>query len=111
LPVANGDYYAITDINGCTSDTSNVISILTTGVNDDSRELPVIIYPNPVSNTLYIDGVPAISQVLICNVSGSLLLAKQLCGNQLEIGNLAKGMYFIKFNTPEGTIVRKFVKE
>jgi hypothetical protein len=43
--------------------------------------------------------------------SNKLLLIKQINGNQLEISSLEKGLYFIKLNTEEGSVVRKFVKE
>jgi hypothetical protein len=68
------------------------------------------IYPNPVTTTLTIEGIiKATAEVY--DISGKLLLAEQLNTNQVDISSLAKGLYFIKLNTEEGSVVRKFVKE
>jgi hypothetical protein len=47
----------------------------------------------------------------VYDISGKLLFTKLLNGNQLDISSLAKGLYFIKLSTAEGSLVRKFVKE
>jgi hypothetical protein len=65
----------------------------------------------PVTNTLYIDGISNATKAEAYDVSGKLLLTKQLNEKQLDISSLAKGFYFIKLSTEQGSVVRKFVKE
>jgi len=71
----------------------------------------ITIYPNPATNTLYTNGLTGINTVEVYDISGKLLLSKQLNSNQIDISSLAKGLYFIKLTTEEGSVVRKFVKE
>jgi hypothetical protein len=71
----------------------------------------ITLYPNPATTTLTIVGISNITKAEIYDISGKLLLSKQLNTNQLDISTLAKGLYFIKLSTAEGSVVRKFVKE
>ncbi|MEI6852756.1 MAG: T9SS type A sorting domain-containing protein [Bacteroidota bacterium] len=69
------------------------------------------IYPNPTTNTLNIDGLTANTLSEIYDISGKLILTRKLISPKMDITGLAKGMYFIKLSTKEGSVVRKFVKE
>jgi photosystem II stability/assembly factor-like uncharacterized protein len=67
--------------------------------------------PNPATTTLTISGLTQKATAEVYDLSGKLLLSKQLNNPQLDINSLAKGLYFIKLITKEGSAVRKFVKE
>jgi hypothetical protein len=69
------------------------------------------VFPNPATNTLYINGFKNTASAEIYDISSKLLLSKQLNKNHLNISSLAKGLYFIKLSTAEVSVVRKFVKE
>jgi hypothetical protein len=69
------------------------------------------VYPNPATTTLTIDGFSNASTAEVYDLSGKLLLSKQLNANQFDISSLAKGLYFIKLSTDKGSMVKKFVKE
>jgi hypothetical protein len=69
------------------------------------------IYPNPAINYLTIEGLNNHTIAQVYDISGKLLLNKQLNTNQIDISPLAKGLYFIKLTSEEGSVVRKFVKE
>lgn len=69
------------------------------------------IYPNPATNTLYINGIKNTTKAEVYDISSKLLLTKQPTNNQTDISQLAKGLYFIKLSTEEGSVVSKFVKE
>jgi hypothetical protein len=75
------------------------------------KENMVEVYPSPATSALIIDGLTNTALVEIYDISGKLLLTKQLNTQQLDISLLAKGLYFIKLTTEEGSVVRKFVKE
>ena len=115
----------ITDLNGCTStycdssylqkSTNTIISIdvippENIGM-DETNKLPVVsLFPNPATSTLTIDGFSNTATAEIYNISGKLLLSAPLYNNQVDINPLAPGLYFIKLSTPEGSVVRKFIK-
>ncbi len=69
------------------------------------------LYPNPATTTLNINGLLSNATFEISDLSGKLILSMLLNSNQVDISSLAKGFYFIKITTEEGSVVRKFVKE
>jgi hypothetical protein len=75
------------------------------------KKIEFIIYPNPATNTIIIEGFTANAVAEVYNISGKVVLTRKLLTPQLDISVLAKGMYFIKLSTKEGSVVRKFVKE
>jgi hypothetical protein len=82
------------------------------GIEQLENQSPKInIYPNPAINNLTINGLSTNATAEIYDLSGKLLFNKQLNTNQIDINSLAKGLYFIKLSTEEGSVVRKFVKE
>jgi hypothetical protein len=91
--------------------TVNVIPQTITGINDNSTDKSYILFPNPAINTINIGGLENTAKAEVYDISGKLLLTKQLNTNQIDISSLAKGLYFIKLSTAEGSVVRKFVKE
>ncbi len=109
IPSINGNYAVEVTQNVCI-DTSACINIAL-GMGDNNENSKSVLFPNPANNTLYFDGLSNTATAEIYDISGKLLLRKQLNENQLDIRNLAKGLYFIKLSTEEGSVVRKFVKE
>jgi len=107
-PTTSDNYAVIITQNGCT-DTSACQNIL--GIEHNNYMPGVNISPNPATNSLTIDGLTVIAKAEIYDISGKLLLTKQLNTNQIDISSLAKGFYFIKLTTEKGRVVRKFVKE
>jgi hypothetical protein len=79
--------------------------------NGEPASIGTFLFPNPATTTISIDGISTPSKAEVYDISGKLLLTKQLTNSQLDISNLAKGLYFIKLSTEEGSVVRKFVKE
>ncbi len=67
-------------------------------------EALLYIYPNPVSETLRIDGAEPGSIRVVCDLQGRILL--QTTENQLNVSALAEGTYLLKVNDQ----VVKFVK-
>jgi hypothetical protein len=76
-----------------------------------NKEKSISIYPNPSSTSLNFEGISKTTIAEVYDISGKFLLSKQLFENWLDIRSLAKGLYFIKLSTAEGSVVRKFVKE
>lgn len=67
------------------------------------------VYPNPVSNTLFVELADMNSKVAIYNSVGQKLIEKTANGNrvQFDVSALRKGMYFVKL---EDGSTQKFVK-
>ena len=66
------------------------------------------IYPNPVSDVIFIENVRTNSLVKIIDVSGKIVLEKKLSGNSIDVKSLSKGIYFIEI---EGNKPLKFIKK
>ncbi|ARN78997.1 hypothetical protein BST97_13920 [Nonlabens spongiae] len=73
-----------------------------------------IIYPNPAEDYIYLTGLTKnLKEIKIINELGQTVLKESLdfeVMNQLNIGNLTSGIYFLEAMTPSGSVVFKFVK-
>ena len=115
VPALNGNYYDIVTINGCSSDTSNVIDLLNVGINEISSINNILIYPNPAVDQITIEN-PSFAKdqtIFVYDVQGQFLIQQPLlqAKTNIDISTLAGGIYYIKVKTEKGTFVRKFVKE
>jgi hypothetical protein len=99
----NGSYFAIATLNGCSSDTSNILDVVVTGTGSMALN-PVAIYPNPAQASFRLRFGQTIREdvtVKICSVSGTLL--KELGINAgaglneylVDISNLPAGAYVL----------------
>ena len=73
----------------------------------------VNMYPNPVSDKLYIETEVEIEEVVVYDVFGRHQLTETPSrqGNLVvDVANLNSGVYFVKIVTSEGEIVKRFVK-
>ena len=70
-----------------------------------------MIYPNPVRNTLHIEGDLDGSQMSIYDIMGRKVLEAE-GQNELSVGDLCDGLYFIRVITAEGRVLnQKFIIE
>lgn len=73
------------------------------------------IFPNPASEFLYLrlSSTFNASQTTIFNVTGKLILQKTLNqqNEQIDVSNLASGLYLLNILTPESHRTYKFIKE
>ena len=69
----------------------------------------IIMYPNPVKNTLTIDGL-VVKDIVIYSVLGKAVLniSNQ---NTIDVSSLSKGVYFIKVSDGINASTKKFIKE
>ena len=91
----------------------------TLGLNEESLENTVNIFPNPTNGILNIT-LPVINQNLgleVYDIMGKTLLQKQLKPNDhhgvfaLDVSGLSTGMYFLKLNNESASVSKKFIKE
>jgi hypothetical protein len=71
-----------------------------------------MIYPNPVKNILHLQLSHDDLQITILDISGKIVMQPdQLSPEQLELSQLPKGIYFIKYSNDLVHEVKQFVKQ
>ena len=89
--------------------------IFTTSIENIDISSEIHIYPNPANNKLTIE-TPQLtkeSTLTILNLNGQELIRQQVKDSktQIDISNLASGIYFVKLITDMTVEVRKIIKE
>jgi len=76
----------------------------------NSKELKL--YPNPVKNTLFVEGFSGTATVNIYDLSGQKILSQQLSNTHsaINLQKLKKGIYLLDIITDKGRQVTKIVK-
>jgi Zn-dependent metalloprotease len=88
---------------------------LTGGLSEDVPPIndKILLYPNPVVNTLNIAANEKITVIRIHTLTGSLVLTKLDNSDHLtlDLSYLAKGIYIVEIVTDNGTTVKKIIKK
>jgi hypothetical protein len=74
---------------------------------------PILIYPNPVKQTLHMD-LPAEctgSRFVIYNISGMAVLSGTIDGRAMQVGHLTPGYYILKIYKANDVGVTRFIKQ
>ncbi|MFH0865002.1 MAG: T9SS type A sorting domain-containing protein, partial [Bacteroidota bacterium] len=114
IPFVSGDYFVIvTDANGCSSDSSNVITVVITGISEIANYSFEII-PNPnkgefeIIFTYFSENI----QIQIFNEIGDLILDKEY-GNTISVPikiiSSSYGLYFIKITDNKSTYYKRMI--
>ena len=82
-----------------------------TAVEEPENAIGIKIFPNPVNNTLLLNGITQETKVSIYDFMGNLILFNQPIGNQIDVSNLKNGIYTIKFENKTGIVIRRFIKQ
>jgi surface protein len=69
----------------------------------------ISMYPNPVNDKLFIQGLSEATKVSIYNTLGKLLLSKTTT-DEIDVDNLQSGVYIVKIVEQQKEIVLKFIK-
>jgi hypothetical protein len=73
----------------------------------------ISMYPNPTTSMLYFNSIETIKEIIVYDLLGNQVLVKNNNDHalSLDVSNLSKGMYLIKFiNAENSQITRKFIK-
>ena len=86
------------------------IAANTVGIEEETAENAVSIYPNPASTMLNVHA-ENFDNVQIINFLGQVVYSSNVTENdfQINVSNLSNGVYFIRLNG-ENTVTKKFVK-
>ena len=80
----------------------------TAGV-DDQKQLDISIYPNPVVDKLFIQGLSDATKISVYDILGKLVLSKTIL-SEIDVTNLQRGIYTIKIIDEQKETVQKFIK-
>jgi len=71
------------------------------------------LYPNPVKNTLYIDGLVPQTAINIISVKGAVIKTLKVNGrsDKINVSDLKNGIYLIRYNDGSSYKVKRFIKE
>jgi hypothetical protein len=92
---ANGDFAVVVNENGCT-DTSTCFTVAAIGIQEINKFTSFSVYPNPVSNKLYIQSstVFADKKKEFYNAFGQLILTSNSI--EIDVSSYSKGIYNLK---------------
>ena len=79
-------------------------------INDINLANQIGVYPNPVTNQLFIEGITPQS-VEFYNILGNHIFTINNPGNVISTENLSNGIYLVRFITEEGIAVKKIIKQ
>ncbi len=89
-----------------------LISCSDVGIDQFNNSPNISVYPNPVANNLTIESLQK-GTIEIVNIQGQIILqlTLQQGKNNIYVGELAKGVYILKFKNNKRQDVTRFVKE
>jgi len=103
--------YNVSDANGNVSvEVTRTVNVESSLSVDDNINNILKIYPNPVDDKLIIQGLQKKTKVSIYTILGKLVLSK-MTSSEIDINNLKRGIYLIKFTDIRGQLVRRFIKK
>ena len=117
-PTTTGHYYVIlSDTLGFLSDTSNILFVVVTGIENTAIGAgDVAIYPNPTNGSIFIE-LPVsfkngTTTFEIYSVDGKLLnrITANAKKTQIDISGLCDGIYFVKILNSNVIVIRKILK-
>lgn len=80
------------------------------GLAENEIPFEMVLFPNPVVNQMQLLSDTTIEEVLIVNAEGKVQLHQKQNTSNLDLEFLPKGIYFLKANTSEGSITKRFIK-
>jgi Secretion system C-terminal sorting domain len=78
---------------------------------DDLALTRVSVYPNPVSNDLFISSEITIESISVFSISGKKVMEQKNIDNSIDVSALPQGMYFLELISENGKAVQKFIKQ
>lgn len=85
-----------------------------TSVSEVDKNDLISIYPNPVSQTLFIDTAPEVAPAtyILSDMTGRTIQNGALNNNEIELGDIPEGVYLLQFYDADNTLLtaKKMVK-
>jgi hypothetical protein len=103
--------YTVTAEDGTTQVYVVSVSFLT-GI-EKGTDRNMVLYPVPAASILNVKNIGSVTTIEILDVTGKIVIRMDDVNQnevKIPVSNLRKGMYFIKLTTPEGKVIRRFIK-
>ncbi|MDR0363815.1 MAG: T9SS type A sorting domain-containing protein, partial [Bacteroidales bacterium] len=101
----------VNDVEGKKSEEACVEATHTESVAQNDLEAAINIYPNPVTDKLYLDTELNISTYQIYDLYGRIIYSSKTNIKELSTSGWASGVYFIRIETEKGTVDKRFIKQ
>ncbi|OMQ12159.1 T9SS type A sorting domain-containing protein [[Flexibacter] sp. ATCC 35103] len=103
-------FYISTKYNGSTARITQTSEFTESEATTESSK--VILYPNPVTNTLYLsNSSQKVEQVLVYNLSGVLVKSAGKNTESIDLNQLIPGTYLVKIHTKDGSFKQTILKK
>ena len=76
---------------------------------DDQNQLDILIYPNPTSDIVYIDGNYTQLKVVVYDILGKQVM-KESITNSIDISQLEKGVYILQLSDGAKVSTQRIIK-
>lgn len=70
----------------------------------------VSIFPNPVTDVLFIQSSTPVTEVTVYTILGQIVLTEKMENNQLDVSSLSKGIYLLQMTNETGAFTQRLVK-
>jgi len=101
-------------INGCTSDASNILTVIITGIETLGKDTQVEVYPNPVTDELIIKKTGNTKNLKfdIINSSGQIVYKGYLMDKtSVQMTGFSKGFYILRVENETNYDFKKIIKD
>lgn len=93
------------------SECSERVCVKTLGEGIEEYRNNIDIYPNPIENHLFVDAEESVKEILIYNVMGNVVFKETTFETEfIDVSSLVSGVYYIKIETKDAEVIRRFVK-
>ena len=107
-----GDYYSIVTLNACSSDPSNSIHVVVSGIDDVQNSSFNMVYPNPFSNFITIENDKNHTEYELINALGQMVTKGSFSSKTvIHTDNLPAGMYYLKMINGNSSELKKVIKD
>ncbi len=87
-----------------------IYDFLPTSTEESDSNNSIKVYPNPTTGLVFIEGDLADVQIISVINSLGQIVKTNFGGNQIDLSDLAKGMYFISVGTKDKTVVQSIIR-
>ncbi len=118
VATVSGWYWSVVTVNGCSSDTSNHVYVLITGINEIAANCAVSVYPNPSTGqfTLMISSerpqtldISVINNLGVTVYEANNIEVTNILRKNIDLRNVASGVYSILLNNAGNHFVKKIM--
>jgi hypothetical protein len=115
IPATNGNYFVIVTLDGCRSDSSNILNFIVTDIVDVVSDETVKAYPVPATSDITILSAKPIESFSLTSIDGSILLSVNNINSTrycCSINNFKPGVYNlnIKLKGSNYSVLKRIIK-